>query len=289
MDLRERATTMPEPRFDAEDTMSELLDDDAHAALTQERAPGEDASVSEAPSEDAYEETSLALFEGDTSTLYPEQRRLLHALLKHRYISADAHPDEWATLTTSRDLVRSRLHDLYLDLYVDETYGIAFKRQARSETGDALPTLLRDVAHTKEETIVLMLLRQRFFTQQQEGDSHVFVDRQTLLDEVAGMRPEAATHRAMDHKRALKAIESLVSAGVLLKTPDVDRFRISPIIEVLLPVDRLKVLLAWLEGQNAGDVSPAEPVDDPSDAAGTATGELDLSFDLDDQDGEGDR
>jgi len=228
--------------------------------------------------EDAEDEgkTSLAMFEEDTSTLYPEQRRSLHALLKNRYISAERHPEHWATLVANQDLIKSRLNDVFLDLYVDRDYQVAFKRQATTETGDPLPSLLRDVSHSKEETIVMMFLRQRFFAQRQEGDNVVFVDKQTMLDEVADQRPEHATHRAMDQKRALKAIEGLGTAGVLLKTPDPDRFRISPIIEVLLPVEKLRVLWAWLMTQNGTDALTPEA----RDAAHSDLGdELDLYTD----------
>lgn len=224
--------------------------------------------------EDEVEQTSLAMFEGDTGTMHPEQRRCLHALLKHRYISAERHPELWAVLLADHDLIKSRLNDLFLELHLDRDYQVAFKRQAITETGERLPSLLREVAHAKEETIVMISLRRRFFAQRQEGDDVVFVDRQALLDEVADQRPEQATHRAMDEKRAIRAIEALGSAGILLRTPDPERFRISPIIEVLLPIEKLRALLTWFMTQN----SPAD-TDDPNsnDQEGDdAEGELDL-------------
>lgn len=200
--------------------------------------------------EDTEDRTSLAMFEEDTSTLYPEQRRCLHALLKHRYISAESHPEHWAALIANQGLIKSRLNDMFLELYVDRNYQVAFKRQATTESGDPLPSLLRDMAHSKEETIVMMYLRHRFHVQRQEGNDVIFAERQVMLDEVADQRPEHATHRAMDHKRAMKAIDTLATAGVLLKTADPNRFRISPIIEVLLPVEKMRALWSWLITQN---------------------------------------
>lgn len=96
----------------------------------------------------------------------------------------------------------------------------------------------------------MVFLRQRFFAMRQEGEDVVFVDRHSLLETVADQRPEHATHRAMDQKRVLKAIDGLVTAGVLLKTADPDRFRISPIIEVLLPIEKLRALWTWLITQD---------------------------------------
>ena len=203
------------------------------------------------------DESSLAMFEGDTSTLFPEQRRCLHALLKHRYLSADKHPEHWAVLMASHEVIKSRLNDVFLDLHIDRVHQLAFKRQATADV-EPLPTLLRAGTHTKEETIIMVYLRRRFFTQRQEGDEAVFVDRQALLDEVADMRPDSATNRSMDQSRATKAIESLLSAQVLLKTGDPDRFQISPIVEVLLPVEKLRALWTWLIEANGGDVDSDE-------------------------------
>ncbi|MFC9935467.1 DUF4194 domain-containing protein [Glutamicibacter sp. NPDC127525] len=231
--------------------MTDALLDDANDGFGEDALSFFDAFDQPASNfEDEGEVESLALFEGDTGTLYPEQRRCLHALLKQRYISAERHPEQWATLVADQDLIKSRLNDLYLELHVDREYQVAFKRQARTETGDRLPSLLNDLAHQKEETIVMIHLRQRFFAQRQENDDAVFVDRQSLIDEVADQRPEQATDRAMDQKRADKAIENLNTAGVLLKTGDPDRFRISPIIEVLMPIEKLRALLAWFMTQN---------------------------------------
>jgi hypothetical protein len=237
--------------------------------------------------DDEADQTSLAMFEGDTGTLYPEQRRCLHALLKHRYIAADRHPEHWAVLIVNQDVIKSHLNNLFLELHVDRGFQVAYKRQVSAETGDPLPSLLRDISHTKEETIMMLFLRQRFSAQRQEGEDFVFVDRQTLLDDVAGMRPEHSTHRAMDQKRADKAIDALASAGVLLKTGDPARFRISPIIEVLLPVERANVLAAWLMTQNGTDAAVADHNDetdtDETDADRDTDGTLDLLFDTEEE------
>lgn len=111
---------------------------------------------------------------------------------------------------------------------------------------------------------MMVSLRRRFFAQRQEGDDTVFVDRQAILDEVADLRPDAATNRAMDHKRASNSVDALLSSGVLLRTGDPDRFRISPIIEVLLPIEKLRALWTWLLTRNGPDD------DEDTDESGSA-------------------
>jgi Domain of unknown function (DUF4194) len=212
--------------------------------------------LTDSEEQDQDDATSLACFEGDTGRMDYQQRRALHALLKNRYISQERHPDQWATLLLHQDRIRSRLNDLFLDLYIDRVHQVAFKRQAVSETGAALPTLLHEVAHSKEETILLVSLRTRFFRQRRDGDSIVYVERSTLLEDVAEMRPEHATDRSSDQRKTDRAVEGLRKAGVLLKTPDPDRFRISPVIEVLMPMPKLHALLAWLREQNGTTARP---------------------------------
>lgn len=227
----------------------------------------EDSTEHFSYAEDETEPPGLALFEGDISTLFYEQRSCLLALLKHHYISADHNPDHWAVLLANQEVIKGRLNDLFLDLHVDRDLHVAFKRSAIPEGNIRLPSLLRNVSHSKEETIVMVSLRRRFFTQRQQGDFAVFVDRQTLLDEVADQRPETASDRAMDQRRANNAIDGLATAAVLLRTNDPDRFQISPIVEVLLPVEKLRALWTWLITSNGADdssslESDSEPGDD---------------------------
>ncbi|KQW06238.1 hypothetical protein ASC66_06830 [Leifsonia sp. Root4] len=217
---------------------------------------------------------SLSLFEGDEGGLSAAQRRTLVLLLKHRYISASDHPAAWRTLIASTGLIKSRLNDLFLDLHVDRHYEVAFKRQAQSEGGAAFPTVLHDTSYNREETILLVVLRQRFRSERANGHDFVIVDRDNLLEKVAHFRPAHATNRSGDAKRASAAIETLAKAQVLLRTSDPDRFRIAPVIEVLLPVQRLAELLDWLRAENGSgsvDITDAtEPLVDVAEPAESA-------------------
>lgn len=232
-----------------------------------ERAP--------APEEDP---SSLSLFEGDEGAFTMEQRRTLVAILKHRYISAERNPGEWRTLLADLPLIKGRLNDVFLDLHIDHAYQVAFKRQAVPEIGPAFPTLLHDTAYTREETILLVVLRQRFRSQRADGNGVVLVDREGLLDEIAAFRPTHATDRSGDRRRAENALATLVKARILLRTNDPERFKVAPVIEVLLPIQRLNELAEWLTRATSDDPDEAgaqahdldldaddEPDDEPSD------------------------
>jgi hypothetical protein len=244
--------------------MDQIMTDDVTDETTIE---GDARADADDPADTTTAVESFSLFEGDEGGLTAAQRRTLVLLLKHRYVSAALQPAEWRTLLASQSLIRSRLNDLFLDLHVDLHYEVAFKRQALGEGGEKFPTLLHDVAYTREETILLVLLRQRFRSERANGVDIVLVDRDNLVDNVAHFRPEHATDRFGDARRATAAVDSLAKARVLLKTSDPDRFRVSAVIEVLLPIERLTELWEWLVEQNAAPAAP--PADDSTAADGT--------------------
>lgn len=199
---------------------------------------------------------STALFTGDCGELTFEQRSTLVQILKRTYVSAANNPNDWRTLVQSESLLRSRMNDMFLELVVNPRYGIAFKRQARSDDGASLPTLLRDTAYTKEETVLLVYLRMRYRSEQAGGTETVFVDRDAMLAEVSSFRPEHATNVAGDTRKTENAIDNLIKWRILRTTSDAERLQISPAIEVLLPVERVTELMEWLM-----DATGAEDLD----------------------------
>ena len=232
-------------------TPSDPTHGDPNTARTLQQADTEQATmtVSDPATPDLDDHTdSIDEFrpEGDEGGLAYEQRRALVHLIKHRYISAEQHPAEWRTVMDACVAIRSRLNDLFLDLHIDTNAQIAFKRQAVPEGEGRFPTLLHDIAHTREETILLIFLRQRFRSERADGADAVLIDREELLDAVAHFRPQDANDRSGDARKVENAIVSLQRSGILLKTSDEQRLRVAPVIEVLLPVARLQELLDTL-------------------------------------------
>jgi Domain of unknown function (DUF4194) len=202
--------------------------------------------------------TSVSLFEGDEGGLEYAERRALVALLKQRFISARTHPRDWQAVTENERVIRSRLNDLFLELQIDPVREVAWKRQAVPETGHRFPTLLHDVAWSREETVVLVHLRDRFRAATAAGEGRVYVDRDDVVEYVAGFRPPHATDAAGDEKRARNAVASVNKAGLLIGSPTDDRFEISEAIESLLPLELLKELLVSLQQTNEPEPAPAE-------------------------------
>lgn len=229
-------------------TVSEQNDNLAHVD-TDDPDPAEFAALDpDDPQREAT--TSVSLFEGDEGGLEYAERRALVALLKQRFISARTHPKDWRALAENERVIRSRLNDLFLELQIDPVREVAWKRQAVPETGQKFPTLLYDAAWSREETVVLVHLRDRFRAATAAGEERVYVDREDVVEHVAGFRPAHATDVAGDEKRARNAVISVNKAGLLIGSPGDDRFEISEAIESLLPLDLLRELLVNLQQTN---------------------------------------
>ena len=207
-------------------------------------------------------EDSVSLFEGDEGGLEYAQRHAVVTLLKQRFISARTHPRDWQVLVEHERVVRSRLNDLFLDLAVDRDREVAWKRQAVSETGSRFPTLLYDAAWSREETLVLVHLRDRLRAGHAGGDVRVYVDREDVVDYVASFRPGHATDEAGDEKRARNAVATVAKAGLLIGVGGDDRFEISEAVEPLLPLELLQELLDALQRANSDGPPESDEPDD---------------------------
>jgi hypothetical protein len=201
--------------------------------------------------DDPGERSTLALFAGDEGGLSAAQRQCLVYLLKQRYLSSHTRPDLWDVLLEHEALLQSRLNDLFLTLHVDRQGEVAYKRQAVPDNRAArFPTLLHDTAYTREETVLLVYLRERMQRERAGGAESVLVDREDLLDRVADFRLADETDISGERRRAERAIDSLKSMGVLHETRDNDRLTIAPVLDSLMPLPRLRELLDWLRAES---------------------------------------
>jgi Domain of unknown function (DUF4194) len=229
-------------------------------------APGDDQPWN---SEELAGDESPSLFEGDLGQLPAEVRRALVAVLKKRYVSAERDPDVWRVLTENRIALDARLNDMFLQLVVDRDYGVAYKRQAVPDGGGTYPTLLHNAAYSREQTILMVHLRSVFRSGISEGADAVFVDSRELIDEVANYLPASTTNKVDADRAAVRAVEALQKSDILLPTPEPGRYRIAPIIEVLLPVARLQELAESLSQFGATPSrGPEEDSSEPAEGEG---------------------
>jgi hypothetical protein len=201
----------------------------------------------------SMEDDPTELFVGDRGVLDADIRRVLVQLLRRRFVTAEKSPRQWRTLLDHQAVIESRLHDLFIRVVVDHDRGIAYKRQVRSEELD-VPVLLKDDAYSRAETLVLVHLRTVFQRERGAGEKSARVDvdevEQTVLTYFDLAGGDAAARREIR-----RAVERLAREG-LIEEESEGRFRITPLVEIVLSVEKLSELKAWLK-ESAGRVVSA--------------------------------
>ncbi|MBG6096663.1 DUF4194 domain-containing protein [Nocardioides luteus] len=212
----------------------------------------------------SMEDDPTELFVGDRGVLDADVRRVLVQLLRRRFITAERSPRQWRTLLDHQAVIESRLHDLFVRLVVDHDRGIAYKRQVRSEELD-VPVLLKDDAYSRAETLVLVHLRTVFQRERGAGQSSARVDADELEQTVLTYF-DVASGDAAPRREIRRAVERLAREG-LLEEESEDRYRITPLVEIVLSVEKLTELKAWLRDPTGTTrVEVAVEAEEPDDA-----------------------
>ena len=204
----------------------------------------------------AMENDPDALFPGDRGILDSEVRRVLVRILQRRFLSAENSPAEWKLLLEHQQMIESRLNDLFVRLVVDHARGVAYKEQVRSDEID-VPILLKDEAYSRAETLVLVYLRTVFQRETTAGTASARVDVEEVEQTVLTYFAETDGTRASQQRAVRTAIARLDREGIIEEESE-GRYRIGPLIEVVLSAETLRELQLWLEEQTRDAGSPRE-------------------------------
>ena len=201
------------------------------------------------------------LFPGDCGTLPDPVRRVLVQVLRRRCVWAAADRAQWKVLLDNQQVIESRLHDLFVRLVVDHERGVAYKRQVRFAEAEA-PVLLRDEPYTRVETLILVHLRTVYQREQGAGEVSARVDVEEIEATVLSYFDPEDTNVATRQREVATAVKRLTTDGILDEESD-GRYRVTPLVEVVLSVERLTELRRRLD---EGTVSGPEPADAADDA-----------------------
>lgn len=218
----------------------------------------------------AMENDPDELFAGDRGVLDPEARRVLVRLLQRRFLLAERSRSEWAVLLDHQHAIESRLNDLFVRLVIDHDRGVAYKEQVRSDELE-IPILLRDEAYSRAETLVLVHLRTVYQRETTAGEASARVDIEDVEQTVLTYFAEADGNTARRQKAIRAAVARLRQDGVIEEESE-GRYRISPLVEILLSSERLRELRDWLAAQStrSGAIELDEPDADADIAAEAA-------------------
>ncbi|AHI03043.1 hypothetical protein CFAL_05030 [Corynebacterium falsenii DSM 44353] len=166
------------------------------------------------------------IFEGDTGTLSLDSRRALARLLKGPLLTAQGEPHLWNAVVTDTAAITSALHNVFLDLVLDETDQIAFTRMVEPAEGVTIPRVLRTETLKHIDTLILLQLRQELALN--NPGERVIVDADELRQQIWSMRNPDNRDEAGFNKRfdaAMKRISDTFS--LLKKTETPQRYEIS--------------------------------------------------------------
>ncbi|MDM0040748.1 DUF4194 domain-containing protein [Variovorax sp. J22G21] len=184
---------------------------------------------------------SEARFAGDTGTLPVPARRVLVRLLQGPSLDARRHEKLWTLLKRYEKDLRSRLHDVFLELLVDNESKVAFCRQVVSDEVD-VPILLRRQSLSFIESVLLLFLRQKLTHSDAQAERAV-VDQLEMTEYLRAYERSDNLDQSRFGRQMESAIEKAKKLGILSRLPGgVDRFEISATLRLLFPVEEVQAL-----------------------------------------------
>ena len=219
---------------------------------------------------DETADVPAGLWPGDTGVLAEGSRRALLELIKGPYISG-GDSGVWSALLADERAIRSRLHELFLELVIDRSAEFAFVRNVVTDEL-ATPSTVRTATLTFMDTAMLLVLRQMLLAG--EGDGRVIVGRDEVFDQLrvyrTGDRDELDYDKRMNAswskmRNTLRVVHAAGSADL-----DEDRVELSPVLRLIVDADQVRAISAEYERIAAGGTGQLPDVGGADYNQGTA-------------------
>lgn len=216
----------------------------------------DDFDISSEDQDDAALESEVR-FAGDTGTLPVPARRVLVRLLQGPSLDARRHEKLWEVFKRYEKDLRSRLHDIFLELVVDNESKVAFTRQVVSGELD-VPILLRKQSLSFIESVLLLFLRQKLTHSDAQAERAV-VDQLEMTEYLKAYERSDNVDMSRFGRQMEGAIEKAKKLGVLLKLSGADdRFEISASLRLLFPVEEIQALTEAFRKHLPADAAPMQ-------------------------------
>lgn len=211
--------------------------------------------------EPGQDPAEAGLWRGDTGTLHGQSRRALLEILKGPYLSGRQSPQLWAALIADERSIRSRLHDVFLDLVIDPVDEFAFARKVRTSEAD-IPSALRTERMTFLDTAMLLVLRQLLLAA--PGERRVIVGPDEVYERLA-------LYRDSDESTYLRNLNAawgrMKNKFRVLHSVGEDRAEISPVVKFIIDEEQVSALAEIYRRLAEGDAAgtAATPATDEAD------------------------
>ncbi|WP_022887103.1 DUF4194 domain-containing protein [Glaciibacter superstes] len=202
--------------------------------MTDETA---DTAMTDAEMTDATAAT--ALWQGDTGVLGEQSRRALLELVKGPYLSGAKTSALWSALLADEGAIRSRLHELFLELVIDRVGEFAFVRNV-STAELAVPRTVRTAPLTFLDTAMLLVLRQMLLAR--EGDGRVIVGQEEVFEQLRVYRTADRDESDFDRRLNSSWMNMKNKLRVIHQAGTDDRAEISPVLRLIVDADQISAI-----------------------------------------------
>ena len=185
--------------------------------------------------------SEVSTFRGDTGGLPIDTRRVLVQLLLGPSVDARRQSKLWPILLRDEAVIRSRMHDLFLEVVIDHEQRVAFTRQVVSEDLD-VPILLRKASLTFLETVLLLFLRQRLTQADAQGERAV-VSLEEMKEHLSVFEREGNSDHAKFERQIVNAVDKAKKLSLLqLVRGSGERYEVSPTLKLLFSAEEIQEL-----------------------------------------------
>jgi hypothetical protein len=207
---------------------------EAADAAADNTASGNDAAV------DA-EHKEAATFQGDTGALPVDTRRVLVQLLLGPSVDARRQSKLWPVLLRDEAVIRSRMHELFLEVVIDHEQQVAFTRQVISDELE-VPILLRKASLTFLETALLLFLRQRLTQADAQGERAV-VSLSDMQEHLGVFERDNNPDHARFGRQVVNAVDKAKKLSLLQRIRSSDeRYEVAPTLKLLFSAEEIQQL-----------------------------------------------
>jgi hypothetical protein len=220
---------------------------------------------------------STALWPGDTGVIGEQPRRALLELIKGPYLSGVKTPALWSALLADETGIRSRLHELFLELVVDRVGEFAYVRNVRT-TELKVPSTVRSAALTFLDTAMLLVLRQMLLAG--EGGGRVIVGQEDVFEQLRVYR--TADRDESDFNKRLNStwLKMKNTLRVIHQAGAEDRAEISPVLRLIVDAEQIAAISGEYRRIAEGGGNSAFDLDvGPTDTGPDVGGADDADFD----------
>jgi len=210
-----------------------------------------------------------ALWTGDTGVMGEQSRRALLELIKGPYLSGVKAPTLWSALLADEASIRSRLHELFLELVVDRVGEFAFVRNV-STTELTVPSTVRSAALTFLDTAMLLVLRQMLLAGEAEG--RVIVGQEDVFEQLQVYRTVDRDESDFNKRLNSTWLKMKNTLRVIHQAGAEDRAEISPVLRLIVDAEQIAAISGEYRriaesGGRSGFDTDGKPNDIESDSA----------------------